>query len=148
MPMNRPTWVESMMMRRPAAWHRADQPRRLRQIDRVQGGLQRGLADHGVIDATGPEFHLVVVAAHRLRDEREAQDGHRRVPGQPGGAAQGPGQPVLGVDGRAEVGADGAHATAAAVAARPISSLRTRTFWPTGPARRLSAADQQVARYR
>ena len=43
----------------------------------------------------------------------------------PAGAARGPGQPVLGVDGRAEVGADGAHATAVAAAARPISSLRT-----------------------
>ena len=66
MPMNRPTCVESMMMRLSSLADRqlgvgADQPGRVGEVDRMQGRLQRRLADDGVIDATGLDLHLVVV---------------------------------------------------------------------------------------
>ena len=43
----------------------------------------------------------------RLRDEREAQDGHPRVEAQASLGAKRAGHPVLGVDRDAEVGSDG-----------------------------------------
>ena len=42
-----------------------------------------------------------------------------------------PGQAIFRVDRRAEVGADAVTATAVTAAITPITTLRTRPFWPT-----------------
>ena len=66
------------------------------------------LPDHGVIYAIRPDLDLVVVAVHRLGDERKPDDADPRVEGQLRVAANRPGQPIFGVDGGAEVDTDGA----------------------------------------
>src|SRR5690606_19243728 len=128
---------------------RRDQPGRLGDVDGVQGGLQRGPADPGVINATGADLQFVVVAVARLGDERETQDGHRRVPVQLRGRPNRPGQPVFGVDGRPEIDTHRAHRhrghgrdhTDHQLPHPHILTHRGRTAF-------FRAADRQVARYR
>ena len=108
------------------------------------------LADDRVIDAIGPDLDLAVVAAHRLRDERKPEDADPRVEAQVCGGAHAPGQAVFGVDGRPEVGADGADDHRGQGRDRRRSAaFAPATFWPTAAARSGSARlIEQVARYR
>ena len=84
-----------------------DQPGRVGQVDRVHRGFQGGLADHRVIDGVGLDLQLVVVVAHRLRDEGKRQDGDERVRPQICRFADVGRQPVFGVDAGSVVDADG-----------------------------------------
>lgn len=73
----------------------------------MHGGFERGHADHGVLDGNGLDLQLEVPMPHRLRNEREAEDGDKRVRPQVRSLAYAGRQPVFRVDAGPEVDADG-----------------------------------------
>ncbi len=88
---------------------RPDQPRRVAEVDRVHGRLQRRIPHHRAFDVVGFDLDLVVVSAQRLGSEREIEDDGRGIPVEMGRRSDRAGQAVFGEDRRADIDADRCH---------------------------------------